>query len=137
MYIDVILEDYPFEIKTDSSIGSGEKVRMWFKSDQGDYAGGLFVHFTSPPQYYLQSCNYSTDFAVNLPTETEKVWRISLTRTSGTRLVIHCNEVEVLEFLASDSTCRDSSWQKVKSRKIGQIKFDNDEDTASDYYRGI
>ena len=136
--LDADLENSPLEIKTDSSLGSDEKVNMWFYAESGIFvAGRLILHFTSPPQFTINSCTYETNFPIALPTDTNKVWRISLTRTSGIRLVIHCNEVEVLDYVLSDSTCSYRNWWDMWKREVKQIKFDKDEDTASDYYRGL
>ena len=97
-------------------------------------AGGVTLHFTSPPKYELMCCTfYRTNFLNDLPTEEEKVWRISLTKTSGIRLVIHCNEVEVLNILMSYSTCR-NIWNDYWKRDVEKIRIDG-LDTASDYYR--
>ena len=135
-YIDADLENSPLEIKTDSSLGSDETVLVYFFNSEGDDAGTIIFHFTSTLQYQLWYCtNSRTNFPTELPTETDKVWRISLTRTSGIRLVIHCNEVEVLSILLSDSTCTSSSWNSVWSRDVEEIKF-SISDSASDYYRG-
>ena len=98
-------------------------------------AGGVVLIFTDPPQFQIRSCTLSTDFPTQPPTGTDdKVWKITLTRTSGIRLVIHCNEVEVLKFVLSESTCTDSSWSSAWNREVDELRFD-DEDTASDYYR--
>ena len=110
---------------------------MGFYTESGEMAGGVILYFTSPPLYELLQCTTSrTDFFAALPTGTDdKVWRISLIRTSGIRLVIHCNDVEVLNILVSDSTCNteSSGWNDAWNRDMKQIRFDDD--TASDYYR--
>ena len=135
MPIDADLENSPLEIKTDSSLGSDETVHVLFYNSEGYDAGTIIFHFTSTPQYQLWYCKSWTDFPTQLPADTNKVWRISLTRTSGIRLVIDCNEVEVLNILLSESTCTSSSWNIVWSRDVEEIKF-SIWDSASDYYRG-
>ena len=78
----------------------------------------------------------NTDFPVSLPTEVEKVWRITLNRNSGIRLLIHCNNVEVVNILMSDSTCYYSSWSNYWSRTVGKIWFYYPYSyIAADYYR--
>ena len=135
MYIDAHLENSPLEIKTDSSLDSDEKVSVWFYTSGGSYAGGVNLLFTSTPQYELMGCTSNTNFPAAIPTDTKKVWRISLTKTSGIRLVIHCNEVEVLNVLL-ESTCSSSShWSHYRSKDVEKISFSS-LDTASDYYRG-
>ena len=99
----------------------------FFSSAELD-AGRVVVRFNDIVQHRLYNCYSSyTDFPTVLPAAKDKVWRITLTRTSGIRLVIHCNEVEVLNILMSNSTC---DW----SRHIERIRF-SPYDTASDYYR--
>ena len=136
MYIDADLENSSLEIKTDSVFGSDERVSVWFyNSDYKSTAGGVILHFTSTPQYELWYCTSKTNFSTALPTGTNKVWRISLIRTSGIRLVIHCNDVEVLNLLLSDTTCSSSYWNGYWSRDVEKIIF-RSSDTASDFYRG-
>ena len=128
------LENSPLQIRTNSEIGSDEEVRVYFYDAQSDEpAGGVFLLFTSPPQYVLRWCSASnTDFPSTLPSETDKVWKI--TRSSGTpSVVIHCNNKEVLKVVLSDSTCSHSNWN-YWSRDVEKIKFYSS-DTASDYYR--
>ena len=48
--------------------------------------------------------------------------------------MIHCNEVEVLNFLMSDSTCSYNSWDTYWSNDVGKIFFEK-WDEAADYYR--
>ena len=133
--IDFSLEQYSLDIKTDSTPGSDDKVHyMWFYTSQRDPAGGLFLYY-STTQYYIARCSSGlTGFLTDLPTATDKVWRVTLTRTSGIRLVVHCNEVEVLNTLMSDSTCGRNDWSTYWSRSIAKIEF-NYQDTASDFYK--
>ena len=123
------------EIKTDSSLGSYERVDVEFFEYYSSLTGGVTLHFTSSPQYELRYCiNSRTNFPNDLPSETEKVWRITLIKTPGIRLVIQCNEVEVLNILLSDSTCSNSYWNNYWNSDIEKIRFDY-LDTASDNYR--
>ena len=134
---EIDLETTPLEIKTDSTIGSGDYVYVYFLTSGREQVGYVTIRFSSTPQYYIGYCMYSyTNFPVSLPTEVEKVWRITLNRNSGIRLLIHCNNVEVLNFLISSNTCYYSSWSTRWSRTVGKIWFYSPySDTASDYYR--
>ena len=128
------LENSPLQIRTDSVVGSNDMVRLYFVTAGGDYAGGVFLYFTSPPQYHLAYCNtVYTDFPTDLPTESDKMWTISLERTSGIRLIIECNKKEVLNVVLSDTTCSFSTWSSW-SKDVEKIRFQSS-DTASDYYR--
>ena len=133
--IDFSLEQYSLVLKTDSTLGSMDKVRLYLYTSQGNIAGGLILYFNSTPQYYIWSCSSGyTNFPTNLPPGKDKVWRVTLTRTAGIRLVVHCNEEEVLNILMSDSTCANSNWSAYWSKELAKIKFHSD-DTASDYYQ--
>ena len=134
------LENSPLQIKTNSVpgslVGSDELVRVYFSTAGGDPAGGVYLYFTSPPQYYLEYCSRSTtNFPTSLPTETDKIWTITLTRTSGTvSVIIHWNNKEVLNVALSSTTCSDSRWSTTWSREVEKIMF-HYYDTASDHYR--
>ena len=133
--IDFNPEQYSLNIKTDSTLGSNDEVIVYLYTSQGDYVGELHFYFTSTPRYRISYCSLDyTNFPTNLPSDNDKVWRITLTRTSGIRLVVHCNEVEVLNILMSDSTCGASSWSTFWSREVAKIKFYS-RGTASDYYQ--
>ena len=99
------------------------------------WSGGVFLSFTSPPQYWLFYCTSYTNFPTDLPSETEKVWTITMSRVSDEiRVVIHCNDKEVLNVVLSD-TCSHSSWSERWSKDVDKIYFSSCCDTASDYYR--
>ena len=133
--IDFNLEEHSLAIKSDSTMGSNDIVDVEFYTSQGDEVGALALYFSSTPVYYIWPCSSDwTNFPTNLPPGKDKVWRVTSTRTSGIRLVIHCNEVEVLNILMSDSTCSDSDWSTYWSREVAKIEFSS-YDTASDYYQ--
>ena len=138
------LETTPLEINTNSTIGSADKISVIFFNSRGDLAGGVWISFysVSTPFYFLPLCSSYASFPSTLPTAVDKVWRISLNKTSDITLQIHCNDVEVLDFLLSDDTCSYSStlnsdwdsWRYYWSKDVEWIRFP-EEDTASDYYR--
>ncbi|XP_063676553.1 uncharacterized protein LOC134812879 isoform X2 [Bolinopsis microptera] len=127
------LESTPLEIRTDSVLGSDDEVMVYFLSAEGENAGLVQLYFYSTPQYYIDWCSREETNLVILPSDTVKVWRITLTRTAGVRLVIHCNDEEVLNILLSQSTCGPPDWSTVWNRDVTKIKFSSS-DTASDYY---
>ena len=131
------VESTPLEIRTNSVLGSNEMVHVTFYSAEEEYAGLFRLHFTSTLKYYFGWCNTTfPNLPVTPPSANDKVWRITLTRTAGVRLVIiHCNDVEVLNTLVSQATCSDSyKLKEVWSRDVTKIKFSSS-DTASDYYK--
>ena len=134
-YIPLDLETTPLEIKTDSTLGSGDRVYVLFYTTQEEPVGGVLIDFSSTRQYRLWDCNYYyTNFPSNLPSKVNKIWRITLDKTAGIRLKIHCDGVEVVNILLSYNTCNNSLWRKYWSRDVEYIHF-SVYDTASDYYR--
>ena len=107
---------------------------MVFKSDQNEYVGKLEIIYWWPKEmFYLNDCaeHYSW-FEATTPSVEDKIWKITLKKTLGVRqIVIHCNNVEVLDLTISYSTCKHDpvSW----SRDVGKIRF-TPWDTASDFY---
>ena len=130
------LENSPLQIKTDSAVGSNEKVDVTFHSKYYS-AGGVLLFFSSPPQYQLFSCNSSpTNFPTDLPSETEKVWTITWSKVLiGRRrlVVIHCNDKEVINVEFSSEACTSDIWIQAWDSDIEKINFNDD--TASDFYR--
>ena len=127
------LEKAPLELKTNSTLGSGDILDVYFQTIQGEDAGDVGIYFFSTYQYWILDCNdYWTDFPNSVPSEVEKIWRITADKStlSGIRLMIHCNGIEVLNIILSDSTCPGHNW----SRDVEKIYFPN-YDSASDYYR--
>ena len=99
------------------------------------YAGGFYIIFKSPPLFRVPFCGHLINFPTTLPSETDKVWRITQTRNSGViGLTVHCNDVEVVNVVISNTTCGDIRWSWYYTRDREMIKF-HKVDTASDYYR--
>ena len=119
-------------------VGSNEKVKVEFYSANDDLAGVVTLSLTSTPQYSLTLCKLLTNFPTALPSETDKIWRITLTRTSGVRLVIHCNNKEVLNEVLSGITCSkiyETAWSTYWARDVEKIRFPSGNNVASDFYR--
>ena len=134
VYIDYNLQSNPLEIRSDSELGSGDQVYVYFYSSQGGIVGGVGFKLTSPPQYSIFNCR-GAKFLTDLPTAGVKVWRITVTSYSDIiGLQILCNGEEVLNTAISDSMCTYSSWNTYWNRDIAKIKFSSS-DTMSDYYR--
>eukprot|EP00116_Pleurobrachia_bachei_P005395 sb/3465657/ len=121
------LEGTPLQIKTDSSLGSGD---MFYVNMYG--AGNVQVKFSSNYRYKIQNCNYETDLPKQPPVseEVDKIWKFTKTETA---LIISCNDLEVLNYVFkanyAASWC-DGAWS---GDKVGEISFHSG-DTASDFY---
>ena len=131
------LENYPLQIRTDSVAGSNEKVRVWFYTAQESRVGGVRIFFSDPPKYKLVHCTSPINFPTSLPSETDKVWTITLIMSSGPRVTIHCNDKEVLDVVLTDTVCSDSEsdWSAKWSKKAEMIYFHPVHNTAADFYR--
>jgi hypothetical protein len=137
--IDFDLDATPLELKTDSTIGSGEIVNLVFYPVLGGpTSGGLSISFSDPPQYIVVECSQAVNFPADLPTATDnnREWRVTLTRNSSVRMLIQCNGEEVLNFLLSDSTCTGfQGWKMPWTMKTMFVYFESD--TATDFYRAV
>jgi hypothetical protein len=132
VWIDHDLENTPLEIKTDSKLGSGDITYVQFRDSQGSNAGGFAIKFDSPPTNWIEYCNEGwTNFPTDLPKAKNKVWRITITRISGIRLIVHCNEKEVLNHLMSQ--CHYSDWENFN--EVAKILFHPSLNTATDNWR--
>ena len=101
------------------------------------FAGGIGFNFRIPPKYWITGCFYNSgvEFPENIvPSETSKIWRITLNRISNVGIVVYCNDVEVLNIAVSDVICTDSNWSEYWSREVGRIYFNQTKDTATDFY---
>ena len=135
MKIDYDLPNNPIEISTDSTLGSDDYTYLKTYDAHGNYAGGVLIWFPSSVRYRFDGCFLNNvDFSANLPATTNKVWRITITKDAGTRLVIHCNDIEMLGITASDSVCDDPNWRTYYDRDMVKMYFDSN-DKATDKYR--
>ena len=95
------------------------------------------IHFKyATPKYVVNTCiSTPTDFTTKPSSAAEKVWKLTYSRTSDTRLEIHCNGEEVLNLLINAQTCYAvASWNDYWKKTYDQIWFTG-QDTASDQYR--
>jgi len=131
------LESIPLEISTNTLIKNWE-LKVNFKTSRLQVSGGVIISLSSyTPQYRLPWCSLIpayTDFPVKLSSDTEKIWRIILTRSAGVRVRIECNKKEVADVVLSDSWCGNSRWSEYWSKETAFIEFDFS-DTVSNYYR--
>ena len=133
------METTALEIRTNSEQDSEEEVNLHFHTLRGDDAGGIEIYLSSTPQYFLKDCSLSrTKFQNNIPSGEDNIWRITKTNTSeDIRLQIHCNDVEVVDIMLSDTVCTEKSkWSTYWGRYAGKITF-SPADTASQSYRSF
>ena len=106
------------------------------KTAQKDLLGMVQLRFFTTPWYALNYCISNwTPIPTALPSEAEKIWTLSLTRfLEEIRVLVLCNNKEVLNIVMSDTTCSDSDWNTYWSKDVAKISFSSS-DKASDYYR--
>eukprot|EP00116_Pleurobrachia_bachei_P004063 sb/3464325/ len=128
------LDGTPLQIKTESTLGSGEAIWVWMYVRSSSWIiGWVDVKFSSTMQYQIDNCATSyTDLPVQPPVEVEKIWTIRKTETA---LIITCNNVEVLKYLFADSS-NNNCVPRWGGNVAEQIKFDKN-DTASDFYKAV
>ena len=109
-------------------------MRVRFLTAQGELAGGIDLFLTTLPHYKLPSCiTNRVDLPTNLPSDTDKVWQVILTKKSGARhILLLCDSMEVVKLVMSDSTCSSADWN-IWSQDIKKIQFTSN-DNASDFY---
>ena len=131
--LDWDLENVPVEIKTESE----DKELILVLYSHGTWAGAIHIYSWSTPQYWFENCmTGKTNFPTSFPSAAEKIWRITLDKSAGIRVKIHCNGEQVLNVLMSDQFCvaAASYWKTLWGKDVDQIEFYSS-DTASDYYR--
>jgi hypothetical protein len=129
------LESAPLEIKTHSDPGSGDRIRLYFYNEIIDAFVGFEISFESAVQLKILYCGFQSSFPDTLPPTKEKIWRITLDRTVGVRLLVHCNEEEMFNIKLSGSLCWDTRWRSTWLGSVKELAFFSTWDTASDYYR--
>ena len=130
------MESTPLEVKTSSKLGSNKQMKVELYAGTGSKTGSVAVKFSSTPQYRLFYFEKSyRNFPTTLPDATDKVWRITVGKSSDTRSVqIHCNNVEVLNVEISHSLCEVATWKSYWMKERVAIVFPSS-DTASNFYR--
>lgn len=130
------LENIPLEIRSDSEAGSSHTMSVNFYTSEDATAGMVTLDFKSPIKYQINYCSDNLNLPVPPPPSTEKIWiwKITLNKVSGIRLMIQCNDVLVLNYLLSDTTCGVSYWGQYWKKDVAKIEFPS-HDTAADSYR--
>ena len=134
MMVDLEMELVSVEIRTNSILGSKELLALDLRNAQNEPAGGYRVEFATKPLFQLLYCTHGLVFPMNLPTATDKIWRMTLHRGEGIRVLVHCNRELVLNVKLSDQVCNIPNWRNSWSTSVTGIIFPAF-DTASNYYK--
>ena len=134
-YIPADLETSYLHLRTTSTAGGGDKTVIIYYDEEGRYAGGIAIWFTSPVKYLLVNCQQYTAFPTSLPTEKDKHWVVE---KRGNRTVIYCNGKQVLDITASSETCDNpdyaDTWATFWGREVSSIEFSSEYDNATDFF---
>ena len=131
VFIDLDFENEDLLITTDST--PGQQIRVYVFDRTSDVKISAFwIEFAEPYSYHVGKCteNGKVDqFQVSLPTDTEKIWKISEKLDS---LEINCNGLQILnyEFASGYQNNCATQWGLDAAR----IQFATT-DTASKSYR--
>nr|AFK75454.1 putative secretory peptide-44 [Pleurobrachia bachei] len=126
------LEGTPLQIKTNSSLGSNDVIKVGIFATDNIYLTYWAVNFSSPMQYSIQYCTGDwIDLPVQPPVAVDKVWTFKKTDTA---LIVTCNDVEVLNYVYADAANGACETESRMGGDVVQIVFWS-EDTASEFYR--
>ena len=125
------LEGTPIQIKTESTLGSGEQVYLKVWSESGGLSQSISVKFASSVQYFILYCaSGHVDLPVQPPVAVNKIWKFTKTTSA---LIITCNNVEVLNYQYTDSPYNGCNSRWAIDVDVEQIEFTTS-DTASEFY---
>ena len=135
----VLDQPIPFEpgitkllVKTDSTLGSNEEIRLQFLEEKDSPSGAIRIMFYPELKYIIGGCTSAREyegFAREPPTETTKIWEFAL---NPRRINVRCNGKEVLDFVLSNTDCPDLHWVNGET-ELTAVRFHNT-DEASDVF---
>jgi hypothetical protein len=134
------LEQTSIEIKTDSTIGSNELIRMVIYDNDENWLASIVIKFAAQIELDIGYCTPIDHIKLqNAPLTADKVWLIVKTETT---IHIYCNGVHQYSMTFAESEREDQGCvEKWQGDKVGFVRFHysttaNEEiDTASDFYR--
>ena len=134
-YLRFDLQESAMVVGTNSTLGSKDKMEIIFHESMDLTAGGLTLLFASKAKLWLEQCSFSYTSLSELPLSvtTERVWRITLKRQESLRMLLHCDNVKVLDFTFSGETCPDWRWKIVWARHVNAIVFPASDTASIDY----
>ena len=129
-WISYNIQEVPLQIYTDSTQGSGDVMWVRFKDQNNEL--GISVEFQDPPRYDIGYCTPAENpLTCTLPEGDVKIWTIT---KYSTKVILHCNGVEIFNYKFSESTR--AECQGIWSPEKTDFQFGTT-DTASDFYRVV
>ena len=120
------LESTPLQIKTNSTMGSGDEISVELYDPYDSWFGVISLKFDVP---WIVYCPQTPVRLSNPPTDVDKIWTFAKTNTE---FIISCNGVELLKYDLGVSNDCVPSIEFIDKRLI--MRFSSS-DTATDYYR--
>ena len=118
----------PIQIRTDSFVGSGDKLWLRFVKKGTDEGPGFWIDFTDPPSYIL---GYCTDHVKFTMPDGPRVWTIN---RENDRIKLDCNSVIIFDINYMKNNWLTDGVEKCKSywaKDLGAARFQGG---AADYY---
>ena len=131
------MQSYSLQIKTKSVISSFKQVRLDLFSADDENAGRLVLEFHTKIQYWPQNCfDRWQQFPVpeDIPSETEKIWQITVRKKPVVTVTIACNGIELVNLELTKDTCTNLDWADYWGRDVKKVGFQTS-DSASRQYR--
>ena len=125
------LEGTSLQIKSDSTLGSDEQMRVNMFDKDSIFIHSVRVRFNVMIQYWITNCTIDkwVDLPVQPPVDVDKIWTITKTENA---YIWTCNNVEVLNYLFAESYDSRCVWQ---GDIVDEIVFHPKRDSASDFFR--
>ena len=131
------LEYSPLKIKTDSLIGSRDILKVYFYTSNGQFAGGIIIRLNTNPEYYLHRCRESYEsFPANPPADDNRIWKITKI-LDPLGITVHNNDVKILDFRFSDTTCTrwyKNRWNSYWGTKMKRMKYSGNSESNFYYH---
>ena len=137
--IDILydLENSPLMIKTDSAIGSGKQVIVKFYPSEAQQTGGIIIQLKTNPEYYLHKCRESYEyFPTDPPADDNRIWKITKI-LDPLGITVHNNDVKILDFRFSDTTCTrwyKNRWKSYWGTKMKRMKYSGNSESNFYYH---
>eukprot|EP00116_Pleurobrachia_bachei_P013027 sb/3473289/ len=110
------LEETPLQIKTNSTLGSGDMFRVQMHDKNGNKFSTVYLIFRDKTAYHLPPCTGKwIDLPVQPPVEVEKIWTIAKTESG---LIIMCNSFELLNFQFADCRIKVRVARRIFSQNL-------------------
>ena len=130
------LDTTPFQIKTERETESKDPIFLKFLDQNDAQHGGITIRFNPTPRYRLRNCHpyEQTEFDPAPPRNPVKVWTIIKLPGPPIKVIVRCNDVEVLNTEINNNTCPSSIWMSRWHVPVAAVQIGHSSKGA-DFYR--